>query len=167
MRKLGLIAVCLATGLSLAPPEALACGSTLFGTGQGARFQPYRARVAAEVLIYASPQLAASSAADEAGIQAGLKQAGHSVTVVSTPEALASALGSAHYDVVIASAGDAETVAGQIDGRGARTDILPLVDRTTAVAGFSASDYAQSLRASAGIGQYLRSINKLMELRLK
>ena len=153
--------------LLLAATDAGACGATLFGTGQGSRFQAYRARIPANVLIYATPQLADTSAAAEPAIQDGLRKAGHQVTVVSDADSLSAALAERRYDVVIADAGDAQAVADQLDGSVARTGVVPVVAKGAAPAGFAPDRFAQSLRASAGIGQFLKAINDAMSARIK
>ena len=157
----------IAAALSLVPGESQACGATLFGTGQGTRFQAYRARVPANVLIYASDQLADSSATTEPGIKDGLEKAGHKITVVSSADALSAELKAKHYDVVIAGAGDADTVADQLDARaGKGTGIVPIVSKTSA-ASLSPERYPTSLRTGAGIGQFLKAINSVMALKVK
>lgn len=167
MNKILLTTGLIAASLSMAPIESQACGATLFGTAQGARFHAYRARVPADVLIYASPQLADSSATTEPGIQEGLQQAGHRITVVTDADSLAAALKDRHYDVVIAGAGDADAVASQLDGSGKVTSVLPIVDKSSGGRSFAPDRYAQTLRASAGIGQFLKAINKLMEVKIQ
>jgi len=156
----------LAAAMALAPSVAEACGATLFGTGQGSRFQAYRARVPADVLIYASEQLAGTSATSEPGIQQGLEKAGHRITVVNDLDALGAALKAGHYDVVIASAGDADTVASRLEGGAQPTGIVPVVGKSSG-GGYSPERYPYSLRASAGIGQFLKVINSVMAQQLK
>jgi len=160
-----LVTAGLVAGLSIgAVTDAAACGAALFGTGQGSRFQAYRARVPANVLIYASPELAGGSKATDPAVQDGLSRAGHKVTVVSDQAALTEALKSQRFDVVIASSGDTETVARELDPSASTTRILPVV--ASAGSGAGSADYAQALRASAGIGQFLKALNKLMEAKL-
>ena len=160
-----LVTAGLVAGLSIgAVADAQACGATLFGTGQGSRFQAYRARVPANVLIFASPELAGESKAADPAVQDGLSRAGHRVTVVSDAKALDEALKSNHYDVVIASSNDADTVAQRLDPAAARTQILPVI--AASGSGSAAEGYAQTLRAGAGIGQLLKALNKLMEAKL-
>ena len=160
-----LVTAGLVAGLSLAAvADAQACGATMFGTGQGSRFQAYRARVPANVLIYASPQLADSSATTKPAIQDGLRKAGHQVTVVSDADALSAALAERHYDVVIAGAGDAEAVAQRVDGSENPVGIVPVVGGSTG-SPFDTERYAQTLKSNAGIGQFLKAINNVMALR--
>ena len=139
-----LVTAGLVAGLSLgAVADAQACGATLFGTGQGSRFQAYRARVPANVLIYASPELASGSKATDPAVQDGLSRAGHKITVVSDANALSEALKNNRYDVVIASSADAETVAQRIDPAAAKTRILPVV--ASSGSGSANASYAQTL----------------------
>jgi len=164
MNKMLIAAGLLAGSLSTLPIDAEACGATLFGAGQGSRFQAYRARVPADVLIYASPQLADSSATTEPGIQAGLKKAGHRVTVVSDADALASALSQHDFDVVIAGAGEADAVAQQLGNPGKPVGVLPIAVGEGDGAGLSRERYPQLLAGGANLGQFLKAINQLMSL---
>ena len=164
MSKLS-IATALAAILFLGSSDALACGATLFGSGQGSRFQAYRARVPANVLIYASPALAQSSATEGSRVPEGLRSAGHKVTVVGDADALAAALREQHYDVVIAGAGDAEAVAQQVDGSGPGTGILPVVSKSSGASSMVPDRFPESVKFNAGTGQFLRAINNLMAAR--
>ena len=164
MNKMMIAAGLIAGSLSAVPLDAQACGATLFGAGQGSRFQAYRARVPADVLIYASPQLATSTATSEPGIQAGLKKAGHRVTVVSDADALASALSGQRFDVVIAEAGEVDAVAAQLGNAGRPVGVLPIAVGESDGAGLSRERYPQLLAGGANLGQFLKAINQLMSL---
>ena len=162
------IATALAAVLFLGATDALACGATLFGTGQGSRFQAYRARVPANVLVYASPELARGGASDDARVPNGLRRAGHTVTVVGDADALADALAAGRFDIVIASAGEAETVARQLDPDSDLTaGILPVVGQASDDHALVEGRYLESVRIDAGIGQFLKAINERMAARAR
>ena len=167
MKTTSLSAGLIAGALLLSAADTQACGSTLFGTGQSSRFHAYRARVPANVLIYASPQLADSSATTEPKIQDGLKRAGHKVTVVADADSLSAALAEGHFDVVIADADDAQVVANRLDGSGQSAGIVPIVGESSDPSAVSLVGYPQTLRASAGIGQFLKAIGNVMSVRAK
>lgn len=156
----------LASALALGAPTAtLACGQTLFGNGQGTRFQPYRAPVPATVLIYASPQVAKATPVADPRFRGALERAGHSVTVVQQPNELNDVLATRPFDVLITGESEIDAVMQRLSASTARPELLPVVDGATSAGAVEHSP--RLLKANAGLGAYLKSINSIVSLRLK
>lgn len=142
----------------LAPPLALACGEGMFNTGKGLPYQSYLAPRPAAVLVYADA--ARSLPARDESVYAGLKKAGHRVTVVRDPQSLKQAMREARYDVVISALDDVEAVtAAEAEQPPA---LLPVVARAVRDTPQVKNRFELFLLDGASLGQYLRAINKLV-----
>ena len=145
--------------LALVCSSASACGEGQFNMGQGLRYQGYLAPHPATVLVYddgASARLA---------LYAGLKKAGHKVTVVGTADAMSQALQAGHYDVVIADFDDAAALQSHTAGTSAKPGLLPVVPRNRRNAPEVSSRFKLFLLDGASLGQYLKGINQLLSMR--
>jgi len=145
--------------LALAWSPASACGEGQFNMGQGLRYQGYLAPHPATVLVYDE------AAGDHTALYAGLRKAGHKVTVVGTAEAMSQALQAGRYDVVIADFDDATAWQARA-GTGARPGVLPVVARNRRNAPEVSSRFKLFLVDGASLGQYLKGINQLLSLRM-
>lgn len=148
----------LATLLAALPPAALACGEGMFNTGRGLPYQSYLAPRPAAILVYDDP--AGGASGRSAKVLAGLKKAGHSITVVRDRQALSSAVRGQRYDVVIAALDRIEDVA-ELDGDGAPA-LLPVVSRAVRNSPSVKNRFNLFLVDGASLGQYLRAINALV-----
>lgn len=147
-------ALALSLCLALAPP-ASACSEGLFNTGKGLAFQGYLAPRPAVVLLYSTaPQ------EQRVALRAGLQRAGHRVTEVDDPAALAAALAANHYDVVITGLEAADSVPASRAGNAPR--VLPVVARAQRSSPQVRDRYAVVVVDGASLGQYLRGINRLL-----
>lgn len=149
--------------LAAATTNALACGETLFHSGEGMRYQSFISREPANILIYRPGE--ANDNVAQKQLDKGLEKAGHRVTLVTDNADLAHALAKSHYDVVIAGAHDMEVVAAQLD----RSALAPAL---VAVVGAKADQDApargqdtHTLNEQDGLNQYLRLIEKTMQTR--
>jgi CheY-like chemotaxis protein len=152
-----------ALGLSLALVcfAARACGEGQFNMGQGLRYQGYLAPRPATLLVYDD------RAADHGALYAGLKKAGHKVTVVDSADAMAQALHAGHYDVVIADFEEAAALQSHAVGTSGKSGVLPVVARNRRNAPEVSSQFKLFLLDGASLGQYLKGINQLLSLRVK
>ncbi len=140
-----------------------ACGEGQFNTGHGLAYQGYLAPRPATVLIYSAPD-SIMSHTDRDALYAGLKRAGHTLTVVDDADGLSSALKDHHYDVVITSLDTAtavDTATASVGGSD-RPRLLPVVARGERNASELHSRYRDFLVDGASLGQYLKSINTMM-----
>ena len=156
--------VTLALVLAFASTAALACGEGAFNAGKGLAYQGYLAPRPATVLVYANPDPTVSDA-DRDALYASLSKAGHKLTVVKDPAALASALHERHYDVVIAAFNAVDTVqtatadAGNAAGK---PTLLPVVARSDRDSPQLRGHFDAFLVDGASLGQYLKMISKAM-----
>jgi hypothetical protein len=153
----------LAIVLAAMPATSLACGEGQFNTGKGLAYQGYLAPRPATVLIYTTPG-STMSHADRDALYAGLKKAGHTLTVVSDADGLNSALRDHHYDVVITSLDTATAVdaATASVNTSERPHLLPVVERSAHDMPELHNRYKEVLVDGASLGQYLKSINTMM-----
>ena len=158
MNRSAASALLLATLLSAAATPALACGEGQFNTGQGMRYQGYLAPRPATVLVYDD----AGDAGRRGKLYAGLKQAGHKVTVVTDAAALDAATAGGHFDVVIADFAGAGFARAEALRATAATRVLPVVARTERNNPAVRGRFESVLVDGASLGQYLKAINQTL-----
>lgn len=141
--------------IALCAQPALACGEGVFQMGEGLRYQGYLAPRPGAILVYEAD---GRPPEERIRVYRGLVQAGHSLTVASTPAALAEALRRERYDVVIASADVLATVSAAGSASPAMPRVLPVVQRSQRDT-FAQQDFVLD---GASVGQYLRVINRLI-----
>jgi hypothetical protein len=147
----------LALSIASVPALSSACSEGMFSSGKGLAFQSYLAPRPAHVLIY-SP----SSDGDRDPLHAGLEKAGHTLTIVRDADAMAAALESRHYDVVIAAA---EHVATTVPTGADAPAWLPIVARGTGSASSLRDRFGTFVFDGASLGQYLTGINRVLSSR--
>ena len=165
MNKSVLTSTAIAGVLSLASVDALACGDTLFLIGEGMRYNAYAAPRPAVVLLYAGA--GGATPGDESRLRKGLEKAGHKVTVASAGESFVQASGARTYDVVIADLAAIDAITESIGRATAKPNIVPVVGRGVSTESELRDRYGWCLRQGASLGQYLKAINKVMEIRAK
>ena len=149
--------------LLVATPPAFACGEGMFNTGKGLSYQAYLAPRPAAVLVYADPA-SGSQEARQTALFAGLRKAGHTVTVVSDPGTLKRTIAEKKYDVVISSIDGIDAVAAV---EGAQSSAwLPIVARSARNSPEVKNRFDLFLIDGASLGQYLRAINKSITARI-
>jgi hypothetical protein len=141
----------------VAPSVAFACGELKFNVGRGLPFQGYLTPRPADVLI-----LSSTSEAEVGDVSAGLKKAGHRVTVVADVAAMQDALQAQRYDVVIAALDSADTVTSNIARSAGAARVLPVVSRAARNSAALRERFEQFVLDGASLGQYLTTINKLL-----
>ena len=162
MNRKTLCRLSLLGALTLASPAALACGDGMFNTGKGLAYQSYLAPRPAAVLVYADPGESASDAKREA-LYAGLKKAGHTITVVRDADAMRRAIGESRYDVVISSLDGIDAIAAV---EGVQSRLLPVVARSARNSPEVKNRFDLFLIDGASLGQYLRAINQSITTRI-
>ncbi len=164
MNKHMLVSATLAIALVFASTQALACGEGAFNAGKGLPYQGYLAPRPATVLVYANPDPTVSDA-DRNALYAGLTKAGHKLTMVKDPTALANALRERHYDIVITAFDAVDTVqAATADAGNAagKTALLPVVARSDRDSPQLRGHFDAFVVDGASIGQYLKVISKAL-----
>jgi ABC-type phosphate/phosphonate transport system substrate-binding protein len=152
MNRLVLVPLLLASACA-AP--AFACGESMFNTGKGLEFQAYLAPRPATVVIYGTPDPTTTPEQRQALLD-GLKSAGHRVVVVADAEAYAQALQAQKVDLVIADA-DAVNALAAANGSAAPR-LVPVLARGASRE--VRNRFELFVRGGAGLGQYLRAIDR-------
>jgi len=118
-----IVAICLCAA------EAQACGEVMLRSLGTMRYHAFVTRNPADILLYVGD---ASSnkrpPATSARLHAGLERAGHRVSVAQGPGALQQALGSRHYDVIVAFSDDMVSVEGQVAKTEREPALIPVLD---------------------------------------
>jgi hypothetical protein len=143
----------------LAPGLGHACGEGLFHMGDGLRFQGYLAPRPAVVLVFDDDR---TPPEERIRVYRGLVQAGHRLTVAHDADELAQAMQARQFDVVIAGLDAVDAVAAATPGTAPAPRLLPVVADRGRTGGDAAGGYAVVIAEGAGLGQYLRRINRLM-----
>ena len=145
-----------------------ACGDKFLLIGRGARFrQAYAAIYPASIVLFAHGQSGAGKAIRDPRLQAQLKQAGHTVSVVEDERALARALESDRIDIVLTDAADADQIAKQADAAAAKPRVLPVMfepskDEAKAIE----SRFQCKLTSTDRSDRYLAAIDDAMKVRV-
>jgi hypothetical protein len=139
----------------LASGPVLACGESMFTTGKGLEYQGYLAPRPATVMIYGTPDPTASERQRQALLE-GLKGAGHRVVVVTDADAYAKALRDQKVDLVIADPAAINALSAA--NRASAPRLLPVLAKGTTREQRDRFDLF--LKGGAGLGQYLRAIDR-------
>ena len=90
-----------------------ACGEKFLMGSRGTRFSRPAVRQPAAILVYANPALNLPKALANVPFEATLRKAGYRPTVVTSAEALSSALGQGGWDLVLADVSDSQAVSSR------------------------------------------------------
>ena len=157
------------------PVPSYACGEKLLVLGRGIRFQSRHTPRAASVLLYL-PQTASQSLTDP-NFETALREAGHTVRVVTTNGALQTALQSGAFDVVLVNVSHAADLEWARAVTARNVAVLPAVyllatsqqqkrqakaDRVEAT-----KEFGVVVEVPGRAGHYCAAVDKAMELKLK
>lgn len=118
------------------------------------------------ILLYARPQSPIASALRE--LEPALKRAGHKPLVVDRPEALAPALQTGHYNVVMTDLAEVETVEKETRALATAPAILPVLYRpTSGVKKQAETEYGCFVQSPGKQVDVLAEIDGLLERRAK
>jgi hypothetical protein len=145
----------LLAALVLAPGAAQACGENQFNMGQGLSYQKFLAPRPASILVFDE------DAAEHKALYSGLARAGHKVSVVRTSEDASRATSARGFDVIIADLVDAERFAADAS---AEARVLPVVQREQRNQPGLRERFDPFVVDGASLGQYLKSIDRLVRL---
>lgn len=159
MKKLPLVLLVSALSLSVAAPNAMACGEVLFHSGQGMRYHAFITRHPANILVYSPAAIEPGSAQSQ--LYAGLREAGHKVTVVTDIHSVAADLAANHFDVVIASARDMDAIEANIAKSANEPAFMAVVGRDAAGKG----QFPIHVREGASLNSYLKIIDRTTSTR--
>jgi len=141
--------------------NAQACGEVMYRMGGALRYHAFITRHPAEILMYAAT--ASKSASSDDQFHHNLEKAGHKVTVVTGPDALAQSLASHHYDVIITYAADLPTINAQLAHAPKEPSLIP-VFQNGGDEGIR-KQYPLALNDDANLTQFLKTIEQTMKSR--
>ena len=143
--------------------DAQACGEVMYRMGGALRYHAFVTRHPAQILIYAGPAALQHPSADTTSFHENLEKAGHTVTVVKDPDALAQALGAHQYDVIITYAGDVNGVTRQLANTSREPALIPIVDRSAANEREMRERFPHLVTEDANLNQFLKLIEQSMK----
>jgi len=161
MSKLGTTTLLLVVAISAS--DAQACGEVMYRMGGALRYHAFVTRHPAQILLYEGAVARQAASSDGQGFHENLEKAGHKVTVVDGPDALAKALGEHSYDVIITYAGDLPAIREQITHVSREPALIPVLPRGDQEA--MRKQYPLALNEDANLNQFLKTIEQTMKLR--
>lgn len=123
MRKvMGLVmSLCVAGAATV---DLTACGDKFLRIGRSMRYGRYAAAYPASILVYSPRNSVPARVTDLAAV---LKRAGHTPLVVTAPAALASAMATGAYDLVLAGLAESDDVLLMAQAAATHPDIVPVI----------------------------------------
>jgi CheY-like chemotaxis protein len=155
----------LALGLSTAASGAHACGEAMYRMGGALRYHAFITRHPAEILLYSGPAQLQHSDEERARFHENLERAGHKVTVVTDSSALAQALATHSYDVIIASTGDMEVVTANIVATSREPTLIPVLRHNASDEEEMRARFPKLVKDDANLNQFLKVIEQSMKAR--
>lgn len=149
----------LAFALILGSSAVFACGESMFHADQGMRYHRFITRRPADILLY-QPEPALGDLNNQ--LYAGLQSAGHHLTLVAQEPAAIDALTSKHFDVIIASSRDMDSVTAHLDSSTRKPIQLAVISDGNKS---DESRFPQYVRQSDSVDKYLKSIERSMRER--
>lgn len=156
-----------------------ACGDKLLMLGRGMRFQSKHTPHVAAVLLYVPAATRGARALTDPNLESALKEAGHQLQAVTTPQELQDALRRGQYDVVLTDVTGAAALRDSLSATQGAPVVLPVVyllaadgqpqaeqqvkDETAR----AAKAFGLVVQAPGRPGHYCAAVDKAMELKLK
>ncbi len=160
MKKLSATTLLLMVALSAA--DAQACGEVMYRMGGALRYHAFVTRHPAQILLYGGSTALAANKEDS--FPENLEKAGHKVTQVNTPDALAKALASQHFDVIIAYAAEVQTINSQMAHLAPEPALIPVFQHESDERA-ARQQYPLALNEEANLNQFLKTIEQTMKSR--
>ncbi|MBS0569756.1 MAG: hypothetical protein JSS28_04060 [Proteobacteria bacterium] len=163
MNKLTTTALSLIVAISA--QDALACGEAMYHMGAALHYHTFVTQHPAQILLYSGTNATQRHGVtdDIQQFDRNLEKAGHSVTVVNSPDALGKALAAHHYDVIIAYAGDLAAIQPQLANITREPAMIPVFPNNVEDA--TLKQYPLALNENANIHQFLKTIEQTMKSR--
>ena len=168
MRKALIIALVMLASSIARPVTMHACGDKFLQVGRGAKFRAYAAIYPASILVYAHGAPGAAAAIRDRGLQASLKAAGHTLTMVEDERLLEQALTTDSFDLVLADVGDATSLERKVQSSPTKPTVLPVMYKPSkAEADALEKQLNCRLKASDRSDRFLTIIDDAMKARTK
>ncbi len=152
--------------VAITSSDAQACGEVMYRMGGALRYHAFITRHPAQVLLYDGNAATARHAATTNDMQLfdeNLQKAGHTVTLVNSPEALGKALATHHYDVIITYAGDLAAIQPQLANISHEPALIPVFSNGDDES--ARKQYPLALNENANLNQFLKTIEETMKSR--
>jgi hypothetical protein len=149
--------------VAVASADAQACGEVMYRMGGALRYHAFVTKHPAQILLYADSSAHQASGADVEGFHRNLERAGHKVTIINTPDALARTLATNSYDVIIAYAIDLPAINSQLAHVSHEPTLIPVLQRGDENA--LREHYPLALNEDANLNQFLKTIEQTMKAR--
>jgi hypothetical protein len=143
--------------------DAQACGEVMYRMGGALRYHAFITRHPANILIYSGTSSQQYLSADGAKLHDNLEKAGHKVTIATGPDELAKALAAHPYDVIIAYAGDLDSVTAQIAKASREPALIPVIDRSAPNEREMRERFPRMVNEDANLNQFLKVIEQSMK----
>lgn len=158
MRKLISVTILVVFALPVTISHVLACGESVFRVGKGVHYRTHSAPITGVVLVYARTD-------QELAIAEQLKQAGHSVQMVSTDVDLAMEMQKKQFDVVVAPYSKRDKVEAQSATIANHPDWVPVVQRGSVDAKLARSQYSRTVWGNDHVRKYLKAIHQSLRVK--
>ena len=168
MHKLLLALLYTATFLACYPPPfASACGDKLLMLGRGVKFGSISSSYHASIIAYIPESVLQSAAINDAQFQQTVRKAGHRLRLVRQVDALAEAVQSGAYDIILVDLQDSALVDKQVTTAAVNAVVMPVV-YDNAETKSATTDRLRCIRKATGKnGSCFSTIDKAIELKLK
>lgn len=158
------IAITLSAAIGVgAASQVQACGEVMYRMGGALRYHAFITRHPAEILMYADAATMQQPSANRDEFRHNLEKAGHKVTVVDGTSALAQALATHHYDVIIAYAASLPAINAQLAHAQKEPSLIPVFQSSGDEA--MRKQYPLALNENADLNQFLKTIEQTMKAR--
>ena len=175
MRVIAFVAA-VALVISQSALPVLACGDKLMMLGRGIRFQSKHTPRAGAVLLYL-PDSETGQALTDPKLESALREAGHAVRAVTSPEDLETALRSGTFDVVLANVTQAPELQKAKSVAERSAVVLPAIylvappshdsRQSKTDRGLASKKFAVIVEVPGRPGHYCHAVDQAMELKLK
>jgi hypothetical protein len=143
--------------------DAQACGEVMYRMGGALRYHAFVTKHPAQILLYSGNAAHQTSGADVEAFHHDLERAGHKVTIIDSPDALAKSLSAHSYDVIIAYASDLPAINSQLAHVNHEPTLIPVLQRSDENA--LREHYPLALNEDANLNQFLKTIEQTMKAR--
>ena len=144
--------------------QAFACGEVMYRMGGALHYRAFITKHPAQILLYSGNAAPKASVSDAEAFHRNLERAGHKVTVIDTPEALARAVAAHPYDVIIASSADVPAINAQLEHALHEPSLIPVLAPGSDEHSVR-EHYPLALQETANLNQFLKTIEETMRSR--
>jgi len=149
--------------VAVASADAQACGEVMYRMGGALRYHAFVTKHPAQILLYSGGAARQAANAETEAFHHNLERAGHKVTIIDTPDALAKALAAHSYDVIIAYASDLPAINPQLAHVNHEPTLIPVLQHNDENA--LREHYPLALNEDANVNQFLKTIEQTMKAR--